>query len=44
VAASSVLDADRVGELLGRLSADERRRAVEGLGLLAEGARRAREG
>lgn len=44
VAASSVLDAGRVADLLGRLTAGERRRAVDGLGLLAEGARRTREG
>jgi DNA-binding MarR family transcriptional regulator len=36
--AKTVLDADRVGRLLGRLTADERRDAVRGLELLAAAA------
>jgi DNA-binding MarR family transcriptional regulator len=44
VADSSVLDADRVAALLAAMTADERRRGVEGLRLLAEAARRMREG
>ena len=44
VASSSVLDAERVERMLAGLAPDERRRAVEGLALLAEGARRARGG
>ena len=44
IASSSVLDAERVVALLGTLAAGERRRAVEGLRLLAEAARRLREG
>ena len=39
MAASSVLDAERVRALLDRLSSDERQRAVDGLGLLARAAR-----
>lgn len=39
MAAASVLDADRVALLLARLSPAERRRAVEGLDLLAGAAR-----
>lgn len=37
--ASSVLDSERVARLLATLTAEERRRAVEGLALLARGAR-----
>jgi DNA-binding MarR family transcriptional regulator len=44
VASDSVLDADRVAALLARLSRAERRRAVDGLKLLGEAARRLREG
>jgi DNA-binding MarR family transcriptional regulator len=44
VARDSVLDPERVEALLARLSASERRRAVEGLALLAEAARRLQEG
>ena len=44
VAGSSVLDAERVERMLGALTPEERRRAVEGLGLLAIGARRVSEG
>ena len=43
VAQASVLEPGRVEALLARLSAEERRGAVEGLRLLAEGARRMRE-
>lgn len=39
--ASSVLDAALVAKMLNRLSAPERKRALEGIGLLAKGARRA---
>lgn len=39
---SSVLEASRVRRLLAALSSDERRRALDGLSLLAEGARRIR--
>lgn len=39
LAADGVLDPDRVAALLGLLSPDERRQAVEGLGLLAQAAR-----
>ncbi|HEX6164431.1 MAG TPA: MarR family transcriptional regulator [Vicinamibacterales bacterium] len=37
--ASSVLDAALVAKMLGRLSSSERKRALEGIGLLAKGAR-----
>ncbi len=40
MAATSVLDPRRVKRLLARLAADERLRAVEGLSLLAEAAKR----
>ena len=39
--ASSVLDAPLVARMLGELSTSERKRALEGIGLLAKGARRA---
>lgn len=39
MAASSVLDAERVEGLLARLSPAQRRRAIDGLGLLAQAAR-----
>ena len=44
VARDSVLDPERVESLLGRLSPPERRRAVEGLALLAAAARQQQEG
>lgn len=44
VARDSVLDAARVAALLARLDPDERRRAVEGLKLLASAAHRLQEG
>jgi DNA-binding MarR family transcriptional regulator len=43
MAATSVLDAARVGELLAKLSPTRRRRAIEGLALLASAADRMRE-
>ena len=39
--ASSVLDADLVAKMLGHLSPAERKRALDGIGLLAKGAQRA---
>ena len=42
--ASSVLDADLVAKMLARLGSAERRRALEGIGLLAKGARLAQGG
>lgn len=43
IGAENVLDAGRVAALLGQLSATERRRAVDGLNLLAAAARAYRE-
>ncbi|HVQ09002.1 MAG TPA: MarR family winged helix-turn-helix transcriptional regulator [Allosphingosinicella sp.] len=43
LAAGSVLDPDRLAAVLGRMTTEERRRAVEGLGLLAAAARAWRE-
>lgn len=43
LAAGSVLDPERLAAVLGRMNAEERRRAVEGLGLLAAAARAWRE-
>ncbi len=43
MAATSILDAARVGEALARLTAAERKRAIEGLALLASAADRMRE-
>ena len=39
--ASSVLDADLVAKMLAHLSSSERKRALQGIGLMAKGARRA---
>jgi len=39
--ASSVLDADLVANMLAQLSSSERKRALDGIGLMAKGARRA---
>ena len=44
LAAGSVLDPARLAAVLGSMGADERRRAVDGLGLLAAAARAWREG
>lgn len=43
IASTSVLDADRVGALLKNLTPSERKAAVNGLALLAEGARRLKD-
>ena len=43
IASTSVLDAERVQALLKRLKPDERKAAVRGLALLAEGARRLKD-
>jgi DNA-binding MarR family transcriptional regulator len=43
LAAGSVLDPARLAAVLGGMGADERRRAVDGLGLLAAAARTWRE-
>jgi DNA-binding MarR family transcriptional regulator len=43
LAAGSVLDPARLAAVLGGMEAEERRRAVEGLGLLAAAARAWRE-
>jgi len=43
IASTSVLDADRVGALLKKLTPSERKAAVNGLALLAEGARRLKD-
>ena len=43
ISASSVLDQQKVLAVLNQLNADERKQALDGLGLLAEAARRQRE-
>lgn len=43
IASTSVLDAERVQAVLNRLKPDERKAAVRGLTLLAEGARRLKD-
>ena len=44
LAANSVLDPERLGTVLAGMGAGERRKAVEGLKLLAAAARKFREG